>query len=253
MKLTILMNGPSLIETYKKIDTSSDVLGCNHFADHELYQRLKPDFYMFIDPYFWRDDVREVLKSNRTKTFKILKASYPKKYIVQNPEAKNYLSNLGGAFSKSQYEVLKWRYSIAGKNIYDYVSFSNPIVRLLNQIGFLTISPSNVAFGALHWAKLKKYSEIDLHGCDFSIFKNLTVDQGNRLCLHFEHFYGESDELVFRNKKTDELQKVEDELLKWRRFFIYMNELAKQLERADQRVINFSKSSMLQCFERSDD
>ena len=113
---------------------------------YKFFDEVDPEYYMFADPYFWKSDVRPEFIEMRTRTFKILADDRPRNFIVPNQQAAHYISSLGGALAESKYEVLKLRYSIFGRNIYDYISYNNKLIRFLNAYRVLTVSPSNVSF-----------------------------------------------------------------------------------------------------------
>ena len=250
MKLNVIMNGPSLLDSVEYIDNKIPSLVCNHFADHKLFMEINPRYYMFIDPYFWRSDVRPEFKDMRERTFHTLASSAPRKYIVPNKLAFNMIKKYGGSLADSEYEILKLRYSVLGRNIYDYIPYNNRIIRELNKLRILTISPSNVSFCALYWCIYSKYTQLHLHGFDFTIFKNLYVDKENKLNLQFEHFYKTNIEPVYKNKIGHELSTTKDELLKWYKYFVYIDELSYHLKHNEKIAINYSKPSMIQSFPR---
>jgi len=68
-ELIIVGNGPSLKNDIDQfLGAKGDCFCVNHFADSDWFEKLRPKYYLFLDPYFWSDKTNEEYSAKRAKT-----------------------------------------------------------------------------------------------------------------------------------------------------------------------------------------
>ena len=192
-KIVIIGNGPSLRESVKKYKNQiveSDSIAVNFFASSELFEELKPNFYLFADPAFF--NIPENQKSSIDFLFNniVIKTKWPMKIIVPlSAKGAALLSNLDN-----------------NKNI-DLLYYFNSWQEIDRLTKFEAwdqnlIGPpaQNVLNVALYLALFWNYKETYLIGADSSFLEDLRIDQEtNEIYSVDNHFYNRKE--VYRDKK----------------------------------------------------
>ena len=93
-ELLVLGNGPSL-KSYLSQNLEQvidkDIICCNEFAQSEYFEILKPKYYVFIDPAYWRDTDDRNFNENLEYTFNSIKdkTNWPMVIFVKSAGRKN--------------------------------------------------------------------------------------------------------------------------------------------------------------------
>lgn len=241
----IICNGPSLSESIdwiKKNQKSSDIYVTHYFARYELFFELRPEFYIFVDSLFWREDVHPNYKKENEKLFNILEKITWKMVIIVPSNGK---------------EILRKR--IKNKNItfesisYCPINFNSESLTLFC-LKKKIISPicSSAGVLALWHAILRERRNIFLFGIDFSQFKEFSVDQiTNEVSLENTHFYknSEAENSINKRKKFRRFQ-IHTSLSKISVSFYQMYLLSRLALTKEIKVINGSRNSFLSYFPR---
>ncbi len=181
----ILCSGPSLTQDMQKIQNRSngaDLYCVNSFATTEFFKKLKPSFYVFADPMFWRDDINQSLKEVRQKTLSAIRdATWPITIIC--PDAGKIFLN--DVFSDSE------NIRIVGVKRNESNFKFNSFHMFALKFGFATPNFINVLILAIWWCIEKKVNDIELFGADFSQHLGLRLDQesGEAMSGGGKHFY----------------------------------------------------------------
>lgn len=177
--LLVLGNGPSLkafMQDHTDFMEGKDLMMVNFSACSDEYVRLKPKYYLMIDPDFFenREYIEKVFGS-----------------IVSMTEWKMVLILPVWARNKSG-----WK-EIVGKNPYVKVVYVNttPVEGGKHLCWFLydcrlgMPRPRNVLVACMMQGIWMGYNEIYLAGADHSWMKDLWVDSENRVRLDEKHYY----------------------------------------------------------------
>jgi len=245
----ILGNGPSLKTDIDRLASRTDdfdFFSVNHFADSEHYEAIRPVYYIFVDPYFWRKDAHQDFIRKRTVTFAniVNKTTWPITiFIPSNADAivfdtlrsnknirlRRYLNNqLRGAHSDFSARLL-----LTGV-------FSPFAINVLIHAIFVTIRLG--------------YKKIVVFGADTSWYKDFFVDQkNNRVSMRFSHFYGEEHRDVFHDCTRSSHSTMDFEMWKIYETFTWYRIMSRYGLLRGVSVLNGSNTSDIDVFLRYSD
>jgi hypothetical protein len=246
-KSIIIVNGPSLKKDIKKILNrvgEFEFYGVNYFAMTKMFKIIKPNYYAFADPIFWRKDISPQFKKDNSKLFKILsKVNWNMHLICPIAGARTVSERLK---KNKNIKVIPLR-----SHFYYFRNERFNIFALY--IGIVTPIFNNVLTVALWHALQRKVPYIKLYGADFSLFKELSVDQHtNELKSLYSHFYKNTKAQANTDKKypNRKKKKLHNTLLQiWNSFNqIYL--LSVIAKKKKIKLINCSSYSYLDTIDR---
>lgn len=187
-RINVLVNGPSLKDTFQAYDRGEVKLDQNSFmvnlsALDERFMKIKPMFYCLSDPIFYQD-------------YEPKKEQVKKMYRIFNEQV-DWDMNLYLCFGK-EYEYDKFE---------KYANITNPHVTLvrmnrkycsrlkpslrhkLYKTGYFMPEDGTIANTAIYLSLLFGYKTIMLYGADHNMFLELAVNDQNQLCSLDSHFY----------------------------------------------------------------
>jgi hypothetical protein len=178
----VLGNGPSLGQDMRSLEDlrgKGEIFCVNGFAESELYQQLKPNYYVFADAAYWSSDISPDIKSMRERLFHCIRHKTIWRLTIYVPfEGKVFLEN-----------------AIASKNI-DIVGYNNvplngksPAIYKLYDWGLGLPPVNNVLVATLYFAVRHGYKEIILLGADHSWHETIFLNGQNEVCMRDTHFY----------------------------------------------------------------
>jgi len=182
--LVVLGNGPSMDEDVGRLldaRADHDFFCVNNFAVSDLYEKFKPNKYLFMDDYFFSDESHLDWKLQREKTFSYIneKTRWPLQVFVP---------------AQADVEIIKK--SITNTNI-EFVKFcstgyfSENLKYSFNLFDTGLFGPfqGNVLIYAIYLGIWSKYDRVKVFGADLSLHENVRVDQQtNDLYIEFKHF-----------------------------------------------------------------
>jgi hypothetical protein len=245
-KSIIIVNGPSLKKDIKKIlkkIKEFEFYGVNYFAMTKIFKIIKPNYYVFADPIFWRKDISSEFKKDNSKLFKILsKVNWNMHLICPIAGARIISEKLK---KNKNITVIPYR-----SHFYYFKNEKFNILALY--IGIVTPIFNNVLTVALWHALQRKVPYIELYGADFSLFKELSVDQNtNELKSLYSHFYKNTKAQANTNKKyPNRKKKLHNTLLQISNSFHQMYLLSVIARKLKIKIINYSSHSYLDTFDR---
>ena len=246
-KSIILVNGPSLKKDINKIlnkKNNFEFYGVNYFAMTKIFKIIKPNYYAFADPIFWRKDISPEFKKDNSKLFKILsKVDWDMHLICP----------IGGAKIVSERLKKNQNIKVIPLRSHFYYFKNEKFNIFALDIGIVTPIFNNVLTVALWHALQRKVPYIELYGADFSLFKELSVDQNtNELKSLYSHFYKNTKAQANTNKKypNRKRKKLHNTLLQiWNSFNqIYLLSIIAKKKKI--KLINCSSYSYLDTIDR---
>lgn len=244
----VLGNGPSLKQFLSdKLEflKDKDLFAVNFFWKSEFYEVVKPKYYMVLSTNYWTQGKIDFNDSGRKETF----------------------SNIA---SKTSWEMTLFVPSIARKKK-DWrkeLDLNNNIrIEYLNITpveGFEWFSffcfrrnlgmprPHNVLIPCIKTSVELKYKNIFIAGADHSWLKELYVADNNEVFLTQKHFYDElkaKPEVMYQgttNKKRNLAQVLTKFVHSFNSYYI----LNKYAKRSNIKVLNITKESFIDAFER---
>lgn len=230
-ELSIILNGPSLNMSLKYLDpNNTDIMMVNHAIELELYEKLKPIYVCFADPNLF------VPSKNNYKLYKRI-AKINKKTTLFYPSTNKNVVMIKG-------KEINIRSVFATEQIVGMEAYSP---KLLEQN---LISPYfiNVGIMALYVGIQLGYKRIVLYGADLSMFKALTVNEKLEIEQGSVHFY--NDQKLNLTRIFRRGYDMTYEMRTWYETFSQFKLLSKYAEYENVKILNMSKESMLDCFEK---
>ncbi len=244
----ILGNGPSLREDISdlislKMSHGIDFWCVNFFAETELYEQIKPEFYVLADPSFWTPTVSLEIKEQRNNFVETLKKKTTWKTTVYLPlGAKN--SGLPERLITSMIDV----------KFFNTTTFNSTSLELNFWIyKHLLAMPQcqNVLIGALYLAIVSKYDCIYLFGVDHSWINNIQVAKDNTVFVGRAHFYDEGYSQPIRGQGVGKAWSLSRILNIYSIIFRQYEILEKLAKKLGVKVINGCSCSLIDAFERA--
>ncbi|HSH65655.1 MAG TPA: 6-hydroxymethylpterin diphosphokinase MptE-like protein [Bacteroidia bacterium] len=241
----VMGNGPSLSDSLQKHPSffEKHTLICvNGFANTSEYSILKPQYYVFLDPFFWESDqegIKKIVNAIFTKT------DWPLTLFVPQKAKKSRLA------------------SILRKNPHIHIHYFNyTVFNGFETIGFWLFkhniaSPQcqNVAVAALFLALNMGFKEIILVGADHSWHEYLHVNEQNMLCIKDVHFYDTrpSKEVNYQplySTTPGVTWKMNEIFSIWAKVFLGYMVIKNYSIYRHSKIINASELSFIDAFDR---
>lgn len=249
-KMILIGNGPSLnksVELYKDEVIRSDRLAVNFFALSELYEVLRPNYYLFVDPAFFdipdnqHDTIQRLIDVLVRKTSWRMRLCAP--LGVENTPLVNALKKNPN---------IEFVYYFGGeRNIGElsiYEAWDRNLVCPPNR------NSLNVGlYLALYWG----YAETFFIGLDMSSLEDIRIDQTtNELFSIDTHFYNNkqvySDKKLFDNNRGRIRSdwKLHEYIYTFGKMFENFYDLSLYAQYKGLKVYNASEYSWVNCFDR---
>lgn len=231
--VTILANGPSLKNEINNIDFSKgEFCVVNFFYKSPFFKVIKPKYYMLADPNFFKEE--DYIKSLIDSIEWDVKLFVP--YIhMSHKRIRNYGNN--------HIEIIPY-HTITCQGF-------NRIRKWAYNKGISMPKPQNVLVASIFNCINMNYHEIHLYGTDHSWITEIRVNNKNEVCLTDSHFYDDKNvELkpwLSGSGKPFEMGEILHRLATTFESYHYLQEYAKQ---EDCHIINFTKNSFIDAFER---
>lgn len=248
--LLIIGNGPSLRDTIIKNNIcfeEYDVFAMNFFAITDLFEKVKPNMYLFVDPIFYMSD--ELIPEDRRKSVRKLKETLLKiqwDLSLFIPNTGNYKSYID-IFSNNKHIHI---YTFNMKNILKPgIIFSDEFLMKNN---LSPLPAQNVLNTCLSLGILLHYESIYFIGADSSWLLDLKVDQSNNDLLSLDnHFYSTNKEQEYIKLKLNNRKEFLHEQLKFQyiafKNYYLLNNFAKK---NGVNIYNASEFSLIDSIDR---
>ena len=237
-EVIILGNGPSLknIDLAKLRDKKRIIACVNYFPIYnEDFFIIKPDFLCLFDPVFF-DFIVEHNKEDNLKLLDCLE-KVDWKLIILCPAGKRlHLKNNNISYSWINYNI----------NPFPFV---NKLVSFFYKKNILSYGCYNVVLGALYYFISCKYDNIYIAGVDMSDFKNLYVDNNNRVYVNTTHSYG-STRYYFDEMPEHNVFCFCEILSSYQKVFVSFDCAKKYADRMKVNVRNLSIDSYIDSFDK---
>jgi hypothetical protein len=244
----IIGNGPSLQHdiTGKELYLSQNVLFVvNHFSQSDLFEVLKPEFYVFADKAFWKYEL--CVESTNTKVEATLmsilkKTKWKMSLLIPNESFKFF--NLYFRENSNIRIIAYNKTAVDGFKFFKFWAYRKnlsmpPAQTVLNAAIFIGI---NLGF-----------KEINLLGADHTWHRNLVLRQDNVLCFIDDHFYDETKPELkgipvnFLNEKTP---LVHDELYAAAKALESHHKINEYAKSRNVTIYNLSSTTFVDAYER---
>lgn len=181
----VLANGPALkgvIDNYFDLLKKQDCIVLNYFGNTDVFWKLKPLFYVLLDPAFFGGDGFDIFKEPTVKLIdNFNKVDWEMTLFV--PAVKDAKKNVERRILNSNINVVPFN----ATRIVGIKGFRNFMYK--HNMGLP--STKNVLFPAMMRMLNMGYDHVYLYGAEFSWVKTYNVDPDNgRIYTDDVHFYG---------------------------------------------------------------
>lgn len=234
----VLGNGPSLKEILCSQERLNEVLAgesivMNSFANSDYFKKIRPRYYILLDPIFFDDNNLRNNESDRSVITSINNVDWEMTLFLVHGHNSKVLNNL---ITNPLIKIVKYN----ATRVIGYKWFQNMIYRL--NLGIP--SSRNVIIPALMVMMNIGYKKLYLYGAEFSWTKTIDVDpQNNRVFINDKHFYN-----------ANNVQYMSEGWYKWYLEAIVdmlngMDQIAKYARMRSVKIINRTKGSFIDAFE----
>lgn len=243
-RLAVLANGPSLKELLDDIKSGLDIsqwdFSCmNYFGEHELFTQVKPKYYCFADPMFFMKDNRYDKVQHLFKTLNEEVDWDMTLFIPSCFSKKMFMSFSGLANPHCKVESVR------------YIIYQGSFLKhWLYKLNFAMPNIPTVAVLNVYSGINLGYTNIDLYGADMTFLDSLCVDENNRLCNKIKHFYDDEPQLKPITFGDGESISAGFYLKDVSGMFYGHYDVAEYSKYLGSHVINRSKASLLDCYDR---
>ncbi|XOV66291.1 MAG: hypothetical protein ACFHU9_11695 [Fluviicola sp.] len=248
-KCIILGNGPSFIHTYKKYRTelmSLPTICVNHFAETEMYEDVKPQYYVVQSTIFFLpdDDIPAHYAKARNHLFQTI--------IDRTKWEMEILVPVLGRKSKEFQRILKENKHIKPLYYNDTGVEGFPwLMRLIYRKGWGIPRPHNVLIPSLMNTIKLGYRRIYITGADHSWLGEIEVDENNLTLINQKHFYDqeESKAQVMQDSKVRP-RRLHEVLHKFYLSFRGYWDIKAYADKYGVSIYNCSETSLIDAFDR---
>lgn len=244
----VIGNGPSLKDSIRKHRAwfkNKRKICVNRFCLTNLFFIFKPEYYIFMDPAYWRD-------SNSSKYRKVSKDIYDvlvnkvrwQMTIFFPMEAKNN-GILTTVSEKNKH--IKMVYvnttGISGPYIFKHYCYEK---------NYALPPMQTVVIAALYVAINIGYKKIYLVGADQSWHEDLRIAEGNKIVFGDNHFYKAKKKVLILDRKSKDADQftMKDFFSVASRVFFGHEEMEKYAEYMNVKIFNASEKSYIDAYNK---
>lgn len=244
--VAIFANGPSLKDVIARVETDEefkdvDIIVLNYFAFENIFFKIKPKHYCLADPMFFGESHR---KADALRLFSILQEQVHWDLNIYIPKCRLK------AF-KSFSNLTNPNLHIVALNTEEYTGYESFRFKFYEKAMSMP-QIQTVANMAIYVGINSGYSQINLYGVEHTFLDSLYVNDKNQLCNRDKHFYDKEEahlKPILRND-TGEVWKIGDYLMSIAQMFKSHDLLAAYATYKDVHIVNCTKGSMIDSYER---
>ena len=248
-KCYLLGNGPSINKDLLNNHDSlkqSELIVVNFFAQSELFQQLKPKYYVLADPIFFSDTFKEDMRDKVIDFFNELRDNVTWNLFLLIPyEGYDYIKPF--LHSNSNIHIVRYNKIISSKTFLW-------LDRIIHNYQLAIFSGMNVINVASYLAIVMGFKEINLLGVDHSWFQNYTIGDGNTIYINDKHFYEKTKDNIYPvyeiNHKTKQIYKLHELLLCQVVVLETYHMIEEYAKYKNIKIYNRCSSSCIDAFER---
>ncbi|GET24192.1 hypothetical protein NT017_05210 [Prolixibacter sp. NT017] len=230
-------NGPSLTTFLEKNTAAAagkHVFAVNFFCNTEYFEKIKPSFYVLLDPNIFSTPLKTALKDNVEELIERFKKISWEMYL----------------FVPYKFKKSLFTQQLNNKNI-KIVPFNSTPVQgysfLENWLFKRNLGmprPQTVINAAIFLALNMEFKVIHLFGVEQSWLKYLSINDDNSISVGLSHFYKDSD-------KTGENRTLSEFLTSQATVFKSHMRLQRYSERNEQLILNHTSGSYIDAYKRT--
>jgi hypothetical protein len=242
-RCVVLGSGPSLtasLEHYMH-ETEVSFLAVNTFVFSDAFEKVKPEFYVILDPGMWLADhsiTRNTLAMLQQKTTWKLRLMIPhsarKSAFVQSLETHPFI------------QVVYLNYIV-------FKGFTSLAHRYYRKNKAMPQS-QNVLVAALFLAVNLGFKRVELLGADHDWHRTLAVNDENVVCVKQVHFYEQEQEVKLvpfkKGLHSGETFRMDEIFFAWAKVFYGYHTVRQYAVEQGTTILNATPGSFVDAFER---
>lgn len=241
----ILGNGPSMKLDFDKVK-SKNVFAVNDFALSDYYIKLKPSYYVLVDPGYWlnKDETHDANIMLQQKLFNALTTLTTWNLTLFIPYTAYKLNRIQKILSKNH------KIKILPFNTTD-IKGTEKIKHWFFKENYAAPTVQNVLGAAIYLAINTGYKKIVLYGTDHSWHETLALNNSNQVCTFNSNFFSRDQQLVPWKKTNGSIYKMHEILVDLAKTFESYHQIYHYANYLNTKIINSSARSYIDAFERS--
>lgn len=241
----VLANGPSLktsLQEHPDFFRKHPLVVVNTFSITATYTELKPEYYVILDPFFWKGST-EVIKN----TIRALEEKTTWDMVLLVPQHALKTSIFTDLQKKNpRIKVHRFNYTV-------YKGFES-VGHWFYRKNLAMPQSHNVSIASLFLSVNMGFKEVFLVGADHTWHENLHVNQENILCTKDIHFYDNAPVTTYKpflkEGRPNETQKTYEFFWIWSRTFLGYFQVDAYAKYHHCKIWNASAVSFIDAFER---
>lgn len=247
----IIGNGPSFnsaIENNSKFFIGKRIICVNQFAYSEQFERIKPEYYLLLDPCYWESTSSKTIKELNCSLCEELKSKVTWRMIILMPvQAQEWNMFISATQQNKNIEICYF-------NKTPVTCFKSLRYFLYKQ--YLAMPHAqNVLVACIYVALNMRFKKIYLLGADHSWHENLYVDVNNILYWTNIHFYDHADPLlvpIYKDTAETDRFTMHELFAALSRMFEGYVSLEEYARYMGAKVYNATEKSYIDAYERYD-
>lgn len=244
-KCLVLGTGPSLKDSLKEhadYFQKHELLCVNTFVNTAEFEKLKPKYYLMLDPAFWKSEHISVLTTRDS----LIQKTVWSMYLLLPFEAKG--SKWAETILQSNQNIRAFYFNYTVFKGFDSVS------HYFYRKNMAMPQSQNVLVAATFMAINLGFKRIELFGADHNWHEQLHVTEENIVCVKQLHFYENIEQLkyvpFYRVAYSEEIFRMDEIFNAWAKVFYGYQKVKSYAVHRGTQVINASKVSFIDAFER---
>jgi len=249
-QIYLLGNGPSLKKDISRVKDSlstSSVLTVNAFPSTDLFEEIKPDYFLVSSPSYYSISAKDYNVDVRKKIIEnlVAKTSWPLVFFLPAGSKKNkkFIS-----YIKSNKFIIIQHYNTTP------VDGLTGLNHLFYRLGLGLPRPHNVLVPSLLRAINLGYEEIIFLGADHSWLPELSVNSKNQVLVNQKHFYDEESSIARQMHKNEGRgnRRIHEVLHKFMLTFEAYHSLNDYAVKRGVKIVNLTEASFIDAFDKKD-
>lgn len=249
----IFANGPSLKTSLAKSEVLDFIKDkkkfcVNNFPNSNEFFTLKPEFIVFMDPFFWSKNLYPEKKTSYMEIYNsILKVNWPVTiFIPAAAKEWNFFIDLptkNNNISIFYINTRETNHEKGSKKAFEEYKFNLAMPRV-----------QNVTIASLFIAINSGFKNIYLFGADHTTHNSTIVKDDNILYEAKSYFYENEKQIkyvpCYKSADAKETFSVSEWLYAWYTTFLTYEEVDKYAKSMECKIYNLSEESFIDAFER---
>lgn len=242
-KCVVLGGGPSLTASLDRYVGRTDIsfIAVNTFVYSDWYEKIRPEFYVILDPGMWlaEDEI-----PRKTLAMLLQKTTWKLKLLI--PHTAKHSRFVQSLRTNEKIQPIYINYVV-------FKGFSS-LAHYFYKKNKAMPQSQNVLVAALFLAVNLGFRRIELLGADHDWHRQLAVDDANVVCVKHVHFYEQELEVMLKpftkGLHTNETFRMDEIFFAWAKVFYGYHVVREYAKACGTAIFNATPGSFVDAFER---